>query len=595
MDKKQLFIGVFACMVAFLVPFSLDLRAQTAASPQTESAQAQPEAATGLDIGQSKTNAGKDFMIVTANPLATKVGYQILRAGGTAADAAVAVQMVLGLVEPQSSGIGGGAFALYYHKDSDELVAMDGRETAPLLAGKHLFTDKRGQPMDFMQAVIGGRSVGTPGVMRLLESMHKKYGTMPWESLFAPAIDMAERGFKVSPRLSQLIAKDKGRLTEITKTRLYFYPDGVYPLQPGELRKNPLYGVTLRTLSKKGADAFYTGPIAEKIVEAVQGEPDNPGLLSLEDLALYETKLRTPICGPYRSYLVCSMGLPSSGGLTILQALSILEKYNLQKLGPLHPESWHLISEASRLAFADRNHYMADPDFVDTPNKELIDPAYLKQRRALINRNAAMKDVLPGVPPGWKDKHRQTAKGKEPSGTSHFSIVDRYGNIVSMTTTIEGAFGSKLMAEGFLLNNQLTDFSFLPEFNGYPVANQVAGGKRPRSSMAPTIVFNHKGEPVLVIGSAGGSRIIGYVLQRIISVLDWDMPIDQALAAKHILHRGNKLEIEQGGYPYKNALERYGHKPNLVSMTSGLHAIHFKKGKMIGAADPRREGTALGQ
>ncbi|MEM6780262.1 MAG: gamma-glutamyltransferase [Pseudomonadota bacterium] len=557
---------------------------------------ARPEPEIGTGISSKNAVSAQNHMVVSSHPEATRAGEAVLAAGGTAADAAIAVQMMLGLVEPQSSGIGGGAFILYYDAKKGQLVSLDGRETAPVTAGKHLFTGQDGNPMAFMDAVVGGRAVGTPGTLRVLEKLHSWYGQKEWGSLFGYPIKVAENGFTVTPRLSKMVEADRKYLGTYTDTKLYFYPDALNPVQVGTTLRNPDYAVTLRAIAQNGADAFYTGEIAQEIVRTVREVArDNPGLLSMEDLANYEAKERKPVCGNYRKYAVCSMGEPSSGGLTLLSILGMLEYHNLRALGSNNPTSWHLIGEASRLAFADRNYYMADADFVRTPGERLINRDYLKQRAILISPNIVQSDVSHGVPPGWNDVEPlgPDVYIRRP-GTSHMSIVDSYGNMLSMTTTIEGAFGSKLMTQGFLLNNELTDFSFAHEKDGKAVANRVEGGKRPRSSMAPTIVFDPNNNPFLIIGSAGGSRIIGFVAQRIVAMIDWQMDVQDALNMPNIVNRGNAMEVENGAESIARGLEKMGHTVKMDEMTSGLTAIHFKNGQMYGAADPRREGLAAG-
>lgn len=575
-------------ILSVLILLSFSAYAQDVARPE-------PEIGTGKSVSPA-VRAGQ-YMVVTAHPEATKVGEQVLAAGGTAADAAVAIQMMLGLVEPQSSGIGGGAFALYYDAKKGQLISLDGRETAPVNAGHHLFTGADGKPMDFMDAVVGGRAVGVPGTLRLLEKLHDWYGAKDWGSLFAPAIQKAENGFTVTERLNKMIDADRQYLGTYTETKLYFYPDVANPVPVGSTLRNPDYAVTLRRIAQEGPNAFYKGEIAEDMIKTVRDVArDNPGLLSMEDLEKYEAKERKPVCGSYRKYTVCSMGEPSSGGLTLLSILGMLEYYDLRTLGPDNPQSWHLIGEASRLAFADRNYYMADPDFARTPGEHLINRDYLRSRAILISPNLIMDKAEHGVPPNWKDyKPLGPDVYIRRPGTSHISIVDSYGNILSMTTTIEGAFGSRLMTNGFLLNNELTDFSFVAEENGKPVANRVEGGKRPRSSMAPTIVFDPQNKPFLVIGSAGGSRIIGFVAQRIIAAIDWQMDVQDALAMPNLVNRGDGMEVEHGGEKLARGLERMGHTVKMDEMTSGLTAIYFQNGQMMGAADPRREGIAAGK
>jgi gamma-glutamyltranspeptidase/glutathione hydrolase len=555
-----------------------------------------PEIATPLASSGSKTASGSRIMVVTANPEATRVGYQVLKGGGSAADAAVAVQLILGLVEPQSSGIGGGGFALYYEKKTNQVYSFDGRETAPLAAGKYLFRGKDGKPMDFYDAAVGGRAVGVPGTLRLLEMLHTRFGAKPWRDLFSPAINLAETGFTVSPRLAAMIEHDAMKLRNFTPTLLYFFPDADTPVNAGGRLINPPYARILRGVALKGADAFYKGETAEAIAKAVQEDIENPGLLSPEDMTNYKAIERKTICGPYRAYLVCTMGEPSSGGLMLLGALGILQNFNMADLGPSNPLSWHYIAEASRLMFADRNYYMADPHFVQTPGTLLIDPAYLRSRAALISNTKAIDKVMPGTPAAWKQrKPAAEPVYPKPPGTTHFTIVDAAGNILSMTDSIEDSFGSRMYVDGFMLNNQLTDFSFAPEVNGVPVANRVEGGKRPRSTMTPVIMFAPDGKPALTIGSAGGSAIMGYVLQRIVAVVDWKQDIASAVAAPNLINRGQEIEFEAGASDLAEPLRKFGHPAELSELNSGMSAIEWKNGLMNGAADPRREGTALGE
>lgn len=563
-----------------------------------KAAPANPEIATPLAASGQKTAYGSRIMVVTAHDEATRVGYEILKGGGTAADAAVAIQLILGLVEPQSSGLGGGGFALYYDKKTNQVYSFDGRETAPSQAGQYLFRGEDGKPMEFYDAAIGGRSVGVPGTVRLLEMLHKRFGGRPWRDLFSPAITLAETGFTVSPRLAALIDYDYERLKTFTPTQLYFLPDAISPINEGGRLSNPSYGQTLRKIAIEGADAFYNGDIAESIVKTVREDRYNPGLLSLEDFSGYKAIERKSVCGKYRAHLVCTIGEPSSGGLMLLAALGMLENFDLASQGPLSVQNWHLISEASRLAFADRNYYMADPYYVQTPGELLVDPAYLRSRAALINPDKPNPKVMPGVPAAWQ-KHLPDKKAEpiypKPPGTTHFCIVDAYGNILSMTDSVEDVFGSRMMAQGFILNNQLTDFSFVPEVDGKPVANRVEGGKRPRSTMAPVIVFSPDGKPMLVIGSAGGSAIMGYILERVIGVIDWNQDITTALAAPNVLNRGKEIELEDGAADLIEPLRARGHPVSMVELNSGLTAIHIQNGVMTGAADPRREGTARGE
>ena len=471
------------------------------ASAQQAADTVAPEAKTSIE--SKPAVQAKRQMVVAANPLAAEAGIEVLRAGGNAADALVAVQTVLGLVEPQSSGMGGGAFLVWYDGKTGEMTTFDGRETAPAAATPDLFLGDDGQPLEFMDAVVGGRSVGVPGVPRLLETVHRRYGTRPWQSLFDPAIKHAEEGFAISPRLASLVANEGEKLDEDPGARAYFFGSDGSPLPAGHLLRNPDYAATLREVATEGADAFYNGPIAAKIVETVRSHPTNPGLLTLEDMAVYKVKERPAVCAPYRGHEVCGMGPPSSGAIAVGQILGLLEPFDIATLGKDDPEAWRLIGDATRLAFADRGRYLADSDFVSMP-EGLLDPAYLKTRSELIRRPTALgEDEAKAGEPAWqKAELRIDGVSFEVPSTSHFVIVDADGNIASMTTTIENGFGARLMTGGFLLNNELTDFSFAPVEDGENVANRVEPGKRPRSSMSPTIVLKD-GKPVFAARLAG--------------------------------------------------------------------------------------------
>jgi gamma-glutamyltranspeptidase/glutathione hydrolase len=534
------------------------------------------------------------WMIAAANPLAVAAGADVLRAGGSAADAMVAVQAVLGLVEPQSSGLGGGAFLVWYDAEEGRMTTLDGRETAPLAATPRLFQDETGEPLGFFDAVVGGRSVGTPGTPALMEEAHRRWGRAPWPSLFEAAIEHAETGFSVSPRLAALVEGDAERLSRFTATAEYFLPGGT-PVAAGDTLVNPDYADTLRHLAISGAKGFYTGPVAADIVRTVQNAPGNPGVLSEIDLSVYSVKEREPVCAPYRAFEICGMGPPSSGALTVGQILGLVAPHDLASLGPANAESWRLIGDASRLAFADRGRYMADSDFVPVPTEGLIDPAYLAERAKLLDGDDALPEVAPGSPEFDHAQNWADDISLELPSTSHISIVDRYGNVLSMTTTIENGFGSRLMVRGFLLNNELTDFSFRSHTDGVPIANRLEPGKRPRSSMAPTIVMRD-GAPVLAIGSPGGSRIIGYVAKSIIAWADWGMDVQQALALPHAVNRFGTYDLEAGtdAAALQPALEAMGYEVSLRDLTSGLHAIEIGDG-LRGGADPRREGIALGE
>jgi len=532
-------------------------------------------------------------MVSAANPLAVEAGVKVLQAGGTAADAAVTVQLMLNLVEPQSSGIGGGAFMLYWDAQTEELLTFDGREKAPASATAEYFYNEDGEKLKWWDAVVGGRSVGVPGTLKLLEHVHGKYGKQKWQDLLTPVVVKAHVGFKVSPRLSNSIAAAQERKLDLFQTtKNYFFNDDGSPLLPGAYLKNPEFAQALREIGVYGSAPFYTGRIAEDIVAAVKTET-NGGELTLEDMASYAVVEREPVCVLYRAYEVCGMGPPTSGGLTMAQILSMLSNHDLPSMGP-SAQAWHLYIEAAKLAYADRGMYMADSDFVDMP-EGLLDKNYLTERAALIDQQSAMEKALAGTPP--KEDAGRFAPDTQPerAGTSHFSIVDQFGNIVSMTTSIETGFGSRVMTNGFLLNNELTDFSFAAEKDGLPIANRVEAGKRPRSSMSPTMVLKD-GKPVLAIGSPGGSRIINYVTQKVIAILDWQMDLQTALDLPHVVNRNGATDLEEDttAVDYQSALEALGHEIKVRGLNSGLHAIAIEDGKLHGAADSRREGIAAG-
>lgn len=563
------------------------------ASAQQASDTTAPEKASA--VTSAKRVETKRYMVAAANPLAAEAGRAVIEKGGSAADALVAVQTVLGLVEPQSSGLGGGSFLVYYDAASKKLTTLDGRETAPMEATPKLFLDDQGQPLKFMAAVVGGRSVGTPGTVRLLETVHRKYGKANWAGLFTAAERLATDGFEVSPRLGTLLAAEGDKLKTDDATIRYFFDDGGAPLKIGTLLKNPAYAETLRTIASGGADAFYSGPIAQAIVKAVREAKGNPGVLSLSDFANYRVKEREPVCLAYRALDICGMGPPSSGGVAVGQMLGILENFDLKGLGPDNVESWRLIGDAQRLAFADRERYLADPDFVPAPIKGLLKKEYLGERARLLDTDKALaKDAVTAGEPTW-DHALLFGRGEaiELPSTSHISIVDKDGNVASMTTTIENGFGSRLMVNGFLLNNELTDFSFKTHDGSLPVANRVEPGKRPRSSMAPTIVMKD-GKPLMAIGSPGGSQIIGYVAQALVAYIDWGMPVEQIVAQPHLINRFGTYDIEAGtrAETLMEPLKSLGYEVKAGEMTSGLQAIEITDRGLAGSADPRREGIA---
>jgi len=517
----------------------------------------------------------KQFMVSAAHPLAAEAGYSVLQLGGTALDAAVAVQMVLGLVEPESSGIGGGAFLLHWSEQEKRLRTYDGRETAPAAARPERFLDAHKKPLEFFEAAVGGRSVGVPGVLRLLELAHRQHGRLPWGELLQYAIFAAEEGFVVSPRLHAVLQRERFLQGDASAGKLYYSADG-RAKAVGTRLVNRAYGATLRTLAREGVGAFYRGPIAADIVRAVRSHP-KPGDLSEQDLAAYGALEREPVCGPYRQWRLCSMGPPSAGGVAVLQILGLLERAGFERAAPDSAAAVHLFAEAGRLAYADRARYLGDPDFVPVPIRKLLDGKYLDRRARLIGERSMRQ-----APPG----------DTEANGTSHFSIVDAEGNVVAMSSTIENPFGSRIMVRGFLLNNQLTDFDFIPGS-----ANQVQPRKRPRSSMAPTLVFERDGTLRMALGSPGGPWIINYVAKTLIAGLDWGRDIQAAIEVPNFGSRNGPTLLEQGS-SYEllaESLRRKGHEVETAPLASGVHGIERVPGGWRGGADPRREGAVLGR
>ena len=570
-------------------------------------AQRAPEAASGYT--EKPGWSAQKFMVAAANPLATDAGYQVLKAGGSAVDAAIAVQMVLGLVEPQSSGIGGGLFLV--HHDGKRVQTYDGRETAPAAATPELFM-KDGKPMDFMQGVVGGRSVGTPGTLRALELAHKEYGRLPWKALFQPAIELAENGFRLSPRLlANLQDNDSKTLRNDPAAAAYFLQADGTPKPLGTVLRNPEFASVLRDIADRGPVAFYEGPVARDIVAKVRGHATNAGLLTEADLAGYRAKVREPLCFDYKAYRLCGMPPPSSGTLALGQMLGMLAQKDVAAAKPvqasfgLEPsaEGVHLFSEAGRLAYADRGRYVADVDFVPLPGGSpatLLDPAYLRQRASLIGERS-MGRAQPGVPAGAAALARADDRSPELMSTSHISVIDGYGNAIAMTTTIENVFGSQIMVRGFLLNNELTDFSFVPSENGVPVANRVQGGKRPRSSMSPMLVFDRAtGQLVMSAGSPGGSAIINYTGKVLVATLDWGLNVQQAISLPNFGSRNGPTELEEGraSPALIDALKARGHEVRVMTQTSGLQGIQRTnvdgRPAWFGGADPRREGIVMG-
>jgi gamma-glutamyltranspeptidase/glutathione hydrolase len=537
----------------------------------------------------------KRHMVVAAHQLSAEAGIAILRKGGSAIDAAIAVQMVLNLVEPQSSGIGGGAYILYWDAGAKTLISIDGRETAPKAATPELFLDATGKPLPREAAMASGLSVGVPGLLAALKLAHDKYGKLPWEELFQPAIALAREGFSVSPRLAAML-EDADPESFAPDARRYFFDPQGRPLPTGYKLTNPALAETFEVIARGGIEAFYGGDLARDIATFVQADPRGPGSLSTEDLAAYRAKEREPVCAVYRLNRVCGMGPSSSGGGGVGQVLGILEPFDLGA-SPLEPRAVHLIAEAERLAFADRARYLADPDFVPVPVAGLLDPDYLAERRALIDPERALAHVVAGSPPNTRQGAFGNDRHRAGGGTSHIAIVDDTGNALSISTSIENAFGARSMVRGFLLNNQLTDFSFLPaDEDGHAIANRVEGRKRPRSSMDPTIVFNADGAPRYVLGSPGGPAIILYNLKTLFALIDWGLDPARAAALVNFGATENAVLLEPGAAwdALAAALQAMGHDVHRVDLTSGEHIIAITPDRLEGGADPRREGVALG-
>jgi gamma-glutamyltranspeptidase/glutathione hydrolase len=534
-----------------------------------------------------------EAMAATADPRATEAALEILRAGGSAVDAAIAAELVLGLVEPQSSGVGGGGFLIFYDARSEAVSGYDGRERAPAGATPDMFLDARGEPLDFYDAQASGRSIGTPMLMQMLKLAHDDHGRLPWARLFEPAIRLAEEGFAISPMLARYLRLNEHevRMRQDPEARAYFYDADGAPWPAGHMLRNPAYARTLRALAAQGPRAMTEGPIAQTIVDAARRGP-RAGTLSLEDLRNAEAQRFEPVCAPHRVYRVCTAAPPSSAN-AMLAILGLYERARPNPVGPASADDWSAFLWASRLAYADRDHYMADDEFVPTPTQELIAPAYLDERARQIDLSRAPAQVRPGQPAGPDLYNRWGADEEDEVGTTHLSIVDQWGDAVSLTATIESYFGAQRMASGFLLNNELTDFSFRPTINGRPVANAVAPGKRPRSSMSPSIVTDREGELVLVIGSPGGSDIIGYVARATIAILDWNVPVQDALGLGNATGRFADVTAEPERWPAGVGAElaRRGWRLVPVDGHSGLHAIHVTPNGLEGGADPRGEGA----
>lgn len=527
----------------------------------------------------------------SADPRATEAGREILHQGGSAADAAVAMVAVLTLVEPQSSGIGGGGFMVYHNAGDGSISTIDGRETAPAAAKPDRFLGPDGKPRGYMDVIPGGLSVGVPGNVRLMEMAHKKWGKLEWKALFQPAIKLAEEGYQVTPALNSWLVQFEPMWKEFPAARAIYYVDGK-PAPVGTTIRNPAYAAILRDIAARGPEAFYTGANAKAISDAVAKAPRNPSQLTLKDLAAYKAKERPAVCTTYRIYKVCGMGPPSSGATTVFGILGMLEAYDMKAMGKDNPMSWHLLAEAMQLAYADRAAYLGDSDFVDVPVKGLLDKAYLAERRQLISPFGAAGRYEPGTPPGAKP--RAEAPPVKEQGTTHFVAVDAAGNVVSMTSTVESIFGSQLMANGYFLNNELTDFDLAPAKNGIPTQNRVQAGKRPLSSMSPTIVYGPDGKVVLAVGSAGGKRIIMHVTKTLIGVLDWGLDAKSAMELPNLYfgQRGVVIENNAAGQAIAAKMKPFGYSFTATDLGSKLNAVERTDKGWQGAADPRGPGTS---
>ena len=526
----------------------------------------------------------------SADPRATEAGREILMKGGSAADAEMAMMLVLTLVEPQSSGIGGGGFFIYHDAKTGQILTIDGREKAPAAATPDRFLGKDGKPRGFMDVVPGGLSVGVPGNIRLMQDVHKRWGKLPWADIFQPAIALADKGFKVTPVLNRYMTLYADVWKDFPEARAIYYVDGK-PAPVGTVIKNPAYAKILRDIAARGPDAFYTGTNAQAIVSAVTQAPRNQSKMTLADLKAYQAKERPAVCTTYRVYKVCGMGPPSSGATTVFGILGMLEAYDMKAMGKDNVMSWHLLAEAMQLAYADRGQYLGDSDFVDVPVKGLLDKQYLADRRMLISPFAVRSDYPAGSPPGAEPR---TASGPvNEHGTTHFVAVDRDGNVATMTSTVESIFGSQLVANGYILNNELTDFTFAPEKDGKPVANRVEANKRPLSSMSPTIVYGPDGKVVLALGSAGGKRIIMHVTKTLIGVLDWGLSAQDAIALPNLFFDDQGAIIEDNAMGQKIAQESavFGKPIRPEDFGSKVNAIERTPTGWRGAADPRTPGN----
>ena len=572
----------------FILPVSA-LLAACATTPPVINAEAPARAETAASA------VALPGMVSAADPRAAEAGREILNAGGSAADAALAMMLALTVVEPQSSGIGGGGFFLYPDHKADRLSTIDGREEAPAAAGPNWFYTAAGEPLPYRQAIPGGRSVGVPGNIRLMARAHQAHGKLPWAKVFAPAIRLARNGFAITPRFHRTLTANANLAASTPMGRSLFYDAAGAAKPAGTIVRNPELARFLEELATRGAEWFYTGPNAQAVVSAVNTAARNPSQMNVGDIASYEAKEREPVCGTYRRYRICGMGPPSSGGTTVYAILKQLERFDMAAMGPNDPAAWHLIGESMRLAYADREAYVGDPDNVRVPVEGLIDPEYLRTRAQLIQPDKAMAHVTAGTPQG-APKVAAVRDGEVPA-TTHFVAVDGAGNVANMTSTIEGPFGSGLMANGYYLNNELTDFNIVPDLNGIATANRVEPGKRPRSSMAPTIVYGPDGDVRIAIGAAGGVTIIAQVAKALVAVLDWNMSAQDAIALPVMIGLDDQLRLERGGTleAMAPALRAMGHQVQVVAPGFKANAIERVGGRWAGAADPRSESVALAQ
>ena len=567
-------------LTRFLLAFALALSA--CAAPAQQQA---PASSNSAQIGA----------VSAADPRAAEAGMEILRAGGSAADAAFATMLALTVVEPQSSGIGGGGFLVYHDERRNQLSSFDGRETAPHAATPAWFLGADGQPRPHRDIVPGGMSVGVPGNIRLMEEAHERHGRLPWARLFAPAIRLAREGFAITPRFHRALASPGSRAGMTSWGQRTFYQADGTPKPVGTIIQNPELAAFLEQIAARGPEAFYTGPAAQALADTVRNAPRNPAPMTRDDIATYQAREREPLCGRYRQYRICGMGPPSSGGTTVFAILKQLERFDLASMGPQDPRAWHLIGESMRLAYADRAAYLGDADFTPVPVAGLMNPAYLAGRSRLISPERAIEHVTAGTPPGAPRRARGRVGAEE--GTTHFVAVDAQGNVASYTSTIESAFGSGLTVNGMFLNNELTDFDSEPVMDGHPSANRVEGGKRPRSSMSPTIVYGPDGEVRIAIGAAGGTTIIAQVAKALIGVLDWNMPAQQAIAMPQLIGMGDQLTVERGTSleAMIPALQAMGHRVVAASPGYKANAVERVGGRWVGGADPRSEGTWVAQ